>query len=64
MITLILRKEKFDFPIPLTVIEALQRLGLTPETHLAVRDGVLLSENERLEDGDVIQLIAAISGGN
>ena len=63
MIIIILRKEKFEFPFPLTLIEALQRLGLTPETHLAVRDGVLLSENDRLEDGDVIQLIATISGG-
>lgn len=64
MITIIRRKEKFEFPTPLTVMEALQSLGLTPETHLAIRDGILLSENDRLEDGDVIQLIAAISGGN
>jgi len=64
MITIILRKEKFEFPIPLTVKEALHRLGLTPETHLAIREGVLLPENERLNDGDVIQLIASISGGN
>jgi sulfur carrier protein ThiS len=63
MITFILRKEKFEFPNPLTVKEALLQLGLTPETHLAIRDRVLLSEDELLKDRDIVQLIATISGG-
>jgi sulfur carrier protein len=64
MITLILHKEKIEFPEPLTVKEALLHLGLTSETHLAIRNGVILSGDELLEDGDTIQLIAAISGGS
>jgi sulfur carrier protein ThiS len=64
MITLILRKEKFEFPNSLTVKEALLPLGLTTETHLAVRAGVLLHEDDLLEDGDVVQLIATIAGGS
>lgn len=63
MITLILRKQTFQLAGPLTVLEALAALGLSPETHLAVRDGVLLEENDQLQDGDVVRLVAAISGG-
>ena len=62
-ITLVLRKKEYQLEGTLTVAEALKRLGLSPETHLAVRDGVLLNEREPLKNGDVVRLVAVISGG-
>jgi sulfur carrier protein len=63
MITLFLRKQTFQLVGPLSVKDALSALGLSPETHLVVRDGVLLEEDDQLQDGDVVRLVSAISGG-
>lgn len=46
------------------VREALERLGLSPESYLVVRNGELVNENETLREGDTIRLVAAISGGS
>ena len=42
---------------------ALKQLGLSPESHLVVRDGQLLTENDALRNGEVVKLVAVISGG-
>jgi len=42
----------------------MELMDVIPETYLAVRDGELLTEDDRLNDGDVIRLIPVISGGN
>ncbi|HAF62455.1 MAG TPA: hypothetical protein DCK95_09025 [Anaerolineaceae bacterium] len=41
----------------------MQDLQLSPQAYLAVRDGVLLTGDERIEDGDVVELISVVSGG-
>jgi sulfur carrier protein ThiS len=64
-IIFILRKQEIALEIekPLMVKEALERLGYSGETHLVVRDGELLNENEHLRDGDRVKLVPVISGG-
>ena len=64
-ITFILRKQEIilEGNKTLMVKEALQKLGYSTETHLVVKDGELLNENEPLHNGDRVQLIAVISGG-
>lgn len=64
-ITFILRKEEILLEVEQTLMvkEALQRLGFSNETHLVVKDGELLNENEPLRNGDRVKLIAVISGG-
>ena len=62
-ITLILRKKELSLEGTQTVRQALEKLGLSPETHLAVRNGELLNEREHLKDGDVVKLVPVISGG-
>lgn len=47
----------------LTVAKALAKLELLPEANLVLRDGELLTEHELLRDGDVIKIVAVISGG-
>jgi sulfur carrier protein len=43
--------------------DAIEEVGLVPQTVLAVRDGKLLTEDTMLEEDDEIKLIAVISGG-
>jgi sulfur carrier protein ThiS len=64
-IIFILRKQEIPLEIEKTLMvkEALERLGYSTETHLVVRDGELLNDNEALRDGDRVKLIPVISGG-
>lgn len=62
-VTLILRKKEYTVEGTITVKEALKQLGLSPESHLVVRDGKLLTENDALRNGEVVKLVAVISGG-
>lgn len=41
-----------------------EKLGLSPQAYLAVREGELLTEGDLLRDGDRVQMIAVISGGS
>ncbi|NPA31791.1 MAG: MoaD/ThiS family protein [Chloroflexi bacterium] len=61
--TLQLRDKTYTVPAGLRIREAIRRIGLTPESYLAVRDGELVPDDERLRAGEVIRLIAVISGG-
>lgn len=63
-ITLILRKKEYQLDGTLTVKQALDKLELSPETHLVVRNGELLNEREPLKDGDVVRVVPVISGGD
>lgn len=62
-VILILRKQEFQLEGTLTVKDALKKLDLSPESHLVVRDGDLLTENDVLRNGETVKIIAAISGG-
>jgi sulfur carrier protein ThiS len=62
-VILIYRKQKLEVEGMLTVREALQQLGLSPESHLIVRKGELLNDNDVLRNGEEVKVISAISGG-
>ena len=63
-IKLILRKQEYQLEEKsIQVKQALQQLNLSPEAHLLVRNGDLLNENDYLREGDVIKIVAVISGG-
>ena len=64
-ITFILRKQEISLEVENTMMvkDALRQLGYSTETHLVVKDGELLNENEPLRDGDRVKLVAVISGG-
>lgn len=42
---------------------AMEKLGLSPQAYLPVRDGVLLNEGDTLRDGETVKMVAVISGG-
>lgn len=60
---LILRNHEFEVRHGMTLRMALQKEGIEPETVLAIRDGEMITDDELLREGDVIKLIAVISGG-
>lgn len=62
-VKLILRDKEYEVRPGMTAQHALQKIGVQPETVLITREGELLTEDEILQEGDVIKLIAVISGG-
>jgi len=62
-VTLILRDQQYQVKANQTVKKALEEAGIPPETVLATHAGELITEDELLRDGEVIKLVAVISGG-
>ncbi|HEB64849.1 MAG TPA: MoaD/ThiS family protein, partial [Chloroflexi bacterium] len=60
---LILRRKEYEVPAGITVRKAIQQAGLNPESVLPTREGELVTGDTILKDGDVIRLVAVISGG-
>jgi sulfur carrier protein len=63
MIKLKYRKQEWELEGKFTVRQAIEKVGLNSEAVLAVRDGELITEDTRLQDGDQVRLVAVISGG-
>lgn len=63
-IHLTLRKQTFEIDEKSIQVKlALRKINLSPESHLVVRQGELLNENDYLKDGDEVKIVAVISGG-
>ena len=63
MVQLVLRDKVIEVRPGMTLLSALGKAGVLPETVLATREGELILEDEILHDGDVVTLVAVISGG-
>ena len=63
MVKLILRDKEYEVKPGMTLLSALQRISVVPESVIATREGEMILEDEILKDGDVVKLIAVISGG-
>lgn len=64
MVKLILRNKEYEVKPGMTLLSALQKIDIVPESVIATRDGEMILEDEILRDGDVVKLIAVISGGS
>ncbi len=62
-VKLILRDQEFEVKPGMTLLSALEKCGILPESVIATRQGELLLEDEILQEGEVIRLVAVISGG-
>ncbi len=62
-VKLILRNREFEVRPGMALVDALKKVNILPESVIALRDGEVITEDEILEDGDVIKLVAVISGG-
>jgi len=57
------RNKEYELPAGMTVRDAIKKVGLQPETILAVVDGKLLTDDLVLREGMIVKLVAVISGG-
>lgn len=64
MVKLILRNKEYEVKPGMTLLSALQKINVLPESVIATREGEMILDDEILQDGDVIKLIAVISGGS
>jgi sulfur carrier protein ThiS len=63
-VTLRLRDKEYEVRPGMTVRSALQQIGVEPESVIPTRQGELITEDEILQDGERIRLVAVISGGS
>lgn len=64
MVKLILRDKEYEVKPGMTLLSALQKSEILPESVIATREGEMILEDEILKDGEVVKLIAVISGGS
>ena len=57
------RNRNYGVKAGLTLLEALEGLGINPEGVLGIREGEMIGGDCRLEAGDEVRLVAVISGG-
>jgi sulfur carrier protein len=62
-VKLILRQNEYEVKSGMTLRDALKKAGLSSETVLAIRENEMITDDEILREGEVIKLIAVISGG-
>ena len=62
-VKLILRDKEFEVRAGMNLLDALRKVEILPESVIATRNGEMILEDEILKDGEVIKLIAVISGG-
>ena len=63
MVRLVLRDRVFEVKGGMTLLSALEKAGILPETVIATRDDEMILEDEILRDGQEVRLVAVISGG-
>ena len=64
MVKLIYRGKDYSLPAGMTLRDALKKIGLSPESVLAVLDGQLVTDDYVLKEGQTLKLVAVISGGS
>ena len=63
MVKLVLREKEYEVRSGMTLLSALEKFDILSESVIATREGELILDDEILNDGDVIKLVAVISGG-
>ena len=61
---LILRDKEYEVKSGMTLLDALKKSNIVPESVIATRNGEMITDDEVLRSGDVVKLIAVISGGS
>ena len=63
-VKLVLRDKEYEVKPGMTLLDSLKKINILPESVIATREGEMILEDEILKDGDMVKLIAVISGGN
>jgi sulfur carrier protein len=62
-VKLILRNKEHEVKPGMQLLDALKKINVVPESVIATRNGEMILDDEILKDGDVVKLVAVISGG-
>lgn len=62
-VKLVLRGKEYEVKPGMTLLDSLKKIDVLSESVIAVRDGEMILDDEILKDGDVVKLVAVISGG-
>lgn len=60
---LILRDKVYEVRAGMSLLDALKKSNIVPESVIAIRDGEMITDDEILHPGDEVKLISVISGG-
>ena len=63
MVKLFLRDKEYEVRPGISLLDALRKSDIIPESVIATRRDEMILEDEILKDGDVVKLVAVISGG-
>ncbi|MFN3309873.1 MAG: MoaD/ThiS family protein [Anaerolineales bacterium] len=63
-VKIVLRDQEYEVKSGMTLRDALAKLGINRESVLATRQGELITDDEILRPGEIIRLVAVISGGS
>lgn len=61
--TIIMRDKTYEVKAGSTLLSALKKLEILPESVICTRDGELITEDTIIKDGEIIKLVSVISGG-
>ena len=62
-VKMVLREKEFEVRPGMMLLDALKKSNIVPESVIATRKGEMILDDEILEDGDLVKLVAVISGG-
>jgi len=57
------KRKGLELPAKAKAIDAVQKMGVNPETVLVKRGSEILIDEEHLEEDDEVELIKIVSGG-
>ena len=63
-VKLVLRGKEFEVKPGMSLRDSLLKINVVPESVLATRNSELITDDEILREGEVVKLIAVISGGS
>ncbi|MBK8823590.1 MAG: MoaD/ThiS family protein [Anaerolineales bacterium] len=59
---MILRDKEYEVKPGMALVDALKKHNIVPESVIAIRNGEMITDDEILRAGDVVKLVAVISG--
>lgn len=59
----IFRKKEYEVRPGTTILMAIEKLEIQPEAVIPLKNGKLVDQDEIIQQGDTIRLVAVISGG-
>ena len=63
-VKLVLRDKEYEVKPGMTLLDSLKKINVLSESVIATREGEMILDDEILRDGDLVKLIAVISGGS